>query len=319
LTARSPRDGGTRYRSPLRYPGGKARLADFVKTIFRANHLLDGTYAEPYAGGASVALTLLFEEYASTIHINDIDTAVHAFWDSVLNRTDELCRLVRDTRATSAEWLRQKQIYSCAEDASPLQLGFAAFFLNRTNRSGIIGSAGMIGGRKQRGRWKIDARYNRPELSRRIARIARYGDRIHLTKLDAADFLKRADKGLPAKTLVYLDPPYYIKGQRRLYANYYGADDHANIATLLSTVRLRWLVSYDNTPEIRRLYRAYQGLTYTLRYTASESQSGSEVMYFAPTVSMPAEYRSTLERPRRLARRCPEASTNATQRATQER
>lgn len=139
-----------RYSSPLRYPGGKAKLAGFVKEIFRANDLLDGAYAEPYAGGASVALTLLFDEFASRIYINDIDRAVYAFWSAVLNSTEELCRLIRDTRPTPTEWLRQRRIYSNSATESPLALGFSAFFLNRTNRSGIIESAGMIGGRAQR-------------------------------------------------------------------------------------------------------------------------------------------------------------------------
>lgn len=280
-----------RYNSPLRYPGGKAKLADFVKAIFRTNRLLDGVYAEPYAGGASVALTLLFEEYASHIHINDLDPSVYAFWRAVLYDTEALCKLVRNTRATPRQWERQRRIYAHPATESSLALGFASFFLNRTNRSGIIASAGMIGGRKQTGLWKLDARYNRAELAERIARIARYRDRIHVTNLDAVDFLAAAATTLPERTLIYLDPPYYVKGQQRLYANYYKAEDHTHIAELLPALPFPWLISYDNAVAIRRLYREYRHFTYTLRYTAAERQHGAEVMFFSPELVIPVEER----------------------------
>lgn len=284
-----------RYNSPLRYPGGKAKLASLVEAIFRANNLLDGVYAEPYAGGAGIALALLFEEYAARIYLNDIDPAVYAFWHAVLHDTDALCRLVRDTPATPREWERQKRIYTRAATEPRLALGFAAFFLNRTNRSGIIDSARMIGGRDQNGRWKLDARYNQPGLADRIARIARYRDRIHLSNLDASEFLIQTATRLPAKSLVYLDPPYYVKGQRRLYASYYQEEDHIKIAELLPALPFHWLVSYDNAPAIRRLYRDYRRVTYRLRYTAAERHQGTEVMFFSPNLVVPREARSKVQ------------------------
>jgi DNA adenine methylase len=282
-----------RYNSPLRYPGGKARLADFVKAIFHANGLLDGAYAEPYAGGASVALTLLFEEHASDVYINDIDPGVHAFWHSVLQETEALCRLVRETRVTPREWERQRAIY-LDQSGSLVALGFATFFLNRTNRSGIIASAGMIGGKGQAGRWLIDARYNPSELADRIGRVARYRDRIHLSNLDAADFLERVPSVLPAKSLVYLDPPYYVKGERKLYANCYEAEDHAKIARLIQSSAFHWIVSYDNVPATRKLYCNHRRISYTLQYTAAERQQGAEVMVFSPDLIIPKKARPTM-------------------------
>jgi len=276
-----------RYLSPLRYPGGKAKLAGFVEELFRSNGLQGGAYAEPYAGGASVALALLYEGLASRVYLNDIDSSVFSFWSAAINNTDELCRLVSDTRPTPAEWLRQRQVYSNPRGESRLAVGFAAFFLNRTNRSGIIGSAGMIGGRKQRGRWKIDARYNRRELAERITRIGRYRDQITVSNLDAHDFLSLACSSMPAKSLVYLDPPYFVKGDRRLYASHYDASDHAEIAKKLPSLPFHWIVSYDDEAEIRRLYRAYRSIRYSLRYTASERQGGPEVMFFSPRLAIP--------------------------------
>lgn len=276
-----------RYNSPLRYPGGKAKLANFIKAVFRVNGMLDGVYLEPYAGGASVALTLLFEEYASKVYINDLDRAVFAFWHSVVHEPDRLCRLVHDACVTPEEWARQRRVYGRAGTVPLLQLGFAAFFLNRTNRSGIIESAGMIGGARQRGQWKIDARYNGPELAERIARVARYRDRIHVFNLDAVDFLRHCARDLPARALAYLDPPYYVKGQQRLYANHYNDSDHATIASILRSLKFPWVVSYDDAPQIRRLYRGYRRTTYSLRYTAAERRRGAEVIFLSDELTVP--------------------------------
>lgn len=275
--------GGVRFKSPFRYPGGKAAVAEFVKGLFRSNRLLDGAYAEPYAGGASIALALLFEEYASTIYINDIDLGVYAFWYAALHDNDELCRRIRDTRVTVEEWHRQRSIAQ-TEAETNTDLGFSAFFLNRTNRSGIIASAGMIGGTNQSGQWKLDARYNARELSERVARIGRYADRIRVSNLDALVFLNDVVPTMPSRKLIYLDPPYYVKGRRRLYASFYEPHDHKAIAKALSKVRVHWIVSYDDVADIRALYARYRRVTYKLRYTAAERQSGSEVMFFSPSL-----------------------------------
>ena len=198
------------YYSPLRYPGGKGKVADYFKQIFKENLLYDGVYVEPYAGGASVGLSLLFNEYASRIVINDIDKSIYGFWYSVLNRTDELCKMIRDTPVNMKTWDEQKRIQKEKHRYGVLKVGFSTFFLNRTNRSGII-NAGVIGGRKQDGQWKIDARYNRTDLIRRIERIALYKEKIDLRNSDAVDLVKSLRPKLPSKTLFYFDPPYYVK------------------------------------------------------------------------------------------------------------
>lgn len=280
-----------RYKSPLRYPGGKSSLSKFVQSIFVANDIVGGVYAEPYAGGASVALSLLFGNYVQKIFINDVDPAVHAFWRSAVSQPDELCRLIRDTRPSVKEWNRQRAIYLTGKRASALELGFAAFFLNRTNRSGIIGSAGIIGGQNQNGPWKMDARYNRSELSARIERIASLKNRIKVTGIDAALFLTNIAKKLPPESLLYLDPPYYVKGERRLYANYYGPNDHTDIAAAVGRLRCHWLVSYDQAPAIRQLYRRFHSLSYSLRYSASATSLGKEVMFFSDRLVVPTDHR----------------------------
>lgn len=275
------------FFTPLRYPGGKGKLAEFVKAVIRENRLADGDYIEPYAGGAAVAMELLIHDYVSRIHINDLNPSIYAFWHSVLNETDALCGLIERTRVSIESWYQQKAIQMEAGQHRLLELGFSTFFLNRCNRSGII-KGGVIGGKDQTGKWKLDARYNKPELIRRIVQIALHRRRITLYNLDAADLITQVLPNIPAKALIYLDPPYYVKGEG-LYDSYYSHDDHARIATLVAS-RIKnhhWLVSYDNAPQIDALYSAYRRMTYRLSYSAQERVKGSEIMFFSDNLIIP--------------------------------
>jgi DNA adenine methylase len=272
------------HYTPLRYPGGKGKLATYIKELLKENRLLDGEYVEAYAGGAAIGLELLFHDYVSRIHINDLSRPVHAFWYSVIHHTDRLCKLIHDTPLTVKAWDRQKRVFANEKDFDNLTLGFATFFLNRTNRSGIL-NGGVIGGRDQSGPWKIDARFNREELIYRIESIAKLKRRISLTKLDALDFLKSGTRKWPARTLIYLDPPYYEKG-RELYYDYYQHEDHQALSRFVigKLTRQRWIVSYDNSPTIRELYKGCQRLTYDLGYSARDRREGSEVMFFSDSL-----------------------------------
>ena len=278
------------HYTPLRYPGGKAKLAAFVKAIIEENGLSDTHYVEAYAGGAGVALELLFHEYVSHVHINDICRPVYCFWKSVLDDTDALIKLVRDTRLSVASWDKQKRVLANADDFDDLQVGFATFFLNRTNRSGIL-KGGIIGGRDQTGPWKIDARYNVEELVHRITSIARQRRRIHLYKQDAIAFLRRKLPALPESSFVYLDPPYYEKGNK-LYLDFYTHRDHQRIADFVrwNLFPQKWIVSYDNVEAIHRLYAGFRNIVYELDYSAREARKGSEVMFFCDglTIQAPA-------------------------------
>ena len=272
--------------TPLRYPGGKGKLTPFLKLIFEENELLDGHYAEAYAGGAGIAMNLLVLGYASCVHLNDINKAVFAFWHSVINAPDELCKKIRDTNVTMAEWKKQFAIHRATEDHSLLELGFSTFFLNRTNRSGIL-TGGVIGGQNQDGEWKIDARYNKDALCKRIEKIALYRTRIRLTNLDAAAFITGVLPSLPQKSLVYFDPPYYVKS-KRLYRNLYTHKGHEDIAKLVKKLAKPWIVSYDYAPEILAMYDGCPSLMYGLNYSAGTNRyKGCEAMFFSKGLSVP--------------------------------
>lgn len=276
-----------RLYTPLRYPGGKAAFAPVISSIMRSNDLEGGQYLEPYAGGAGVALDLLFSGLASHIHINDIDPAVHAFWLSVVADPDGLLKLLRDTPVTMDEWVKWRDIVRGVVNAPPTETGFATLFLNRTNRSGIL-KGGVIGGLAQTGAYKLDARYKKDVLTKRIEMIAQQAERITVYCEDALALIRRAPSILGTKGLIYLDPPYFVKG-KGLYRNYYSPSDHQGIADELqsSAFQVPWVVSYDDAPEIRAMYQASRSLNYSLNYTAQRKYRGSEAVFFSPKLLVP--------------------------------
>jgi DNA adenine methylase len=274
--------------TPLRYPGGKGKLTPFIKLVFEENELLDGHYVEGFAGGAGIAIRLLLLEYASCIHLNDLDRSVYAFWHSVINSPDELCKKIRDAKVTIKEREKQRAIHADAENQSFLDLGFATFFLNRTNRSGII-NGGVIGGKNQDGKWKIDARFSKADLCRRVETIALHRTRIRLYNLDAAVFIRGVLPSLPAKSLIYLDPPFYLKADD-LYENHYAHGDHETIAKIVrKQIAIPWIVSYDYRPEIVGLYKRCRSIIYGMSYSAGKDRyRGSEIMFFGKNMVIPA-------------------------------
>jgi len=275
-----------RFKTPLRYPGGKGKLTDFIKLVFEHNDLLDGHYVEPYAGGAGIAMSLLLHSYAKCIHLNDLNPAVYAFWHSVINTPEQLCKAIRNAKLTIKEWHKQKAIQNDHKNHSTLEIGFSTFFLNRTNRSGII-LGGVIGGKNQDGPWKLDARFNKKELCQRIESIALYRSRIRLYNHDAAYMITKILPKLPQKTLVYLDPPYYVKGQG-LYENHYIHDDHVTIAKLVKKeISLPWIVSYDHVPEIADMYKGYPTISYGINYSVQNRYKGAEIMFFSKDLIIP--------------------------------
>jgi DNA adenine methylase len=271
--------------SPLRYPGGKAKLYQFFVELLKHNALLGTEYCEPYAGGAGLALRLLIGGVVNNIAINDIDPAIYSFWVSVLFDTQNFCDRIYNTAITIEEWHRQKEVWSTGIAAGVLNLGFSTFFLNRTNRSGIIEGAGPIGGYAQSGLWKIDVRLDKESQIRNILQLARFSNQISVSNIDAIKFIENR---ISAKdTITYLDPPYYIKG-RKLYKNFYNHEDHIKIADFLMRRRnSKLVVSYDDVIQIRNAYGAFRPISYLLNYSAGDKTVGSEVMYLSDALKPP--------------------------------
>jgi DNA adenine methylase len=274
------------FYSPLRYPGGKNKLAGFLAKICIDNDI-NGHYVEPYAGGSSVALFLLFEGFVNHITINDKDRSIYAFWFSVLYETDSLCMLIENTDITIENWIVQKKIQNNKELSPLLDLGFSTLFLNRTNRDGII-KGGIIGGKEQKGDYKLDCRFNKLEIIRKIKLIASRNQNITLCSLDALNLIdKIVEESGNTNTIFYFDPPYYLKASS-LYMNYYQKSDHEEVANKIKGINnVNWIVSYDNHPVIRELYFPFKRKEYTFNHSAYSSKVGKEILFFSNNITQP--------------------------------
>lgn len=273
--------------TPLRYPGGKGRLTPFIREVLNCNGILSNAiYVEPFAGGAGVAVNLLLAKDIKEVYINDKDRSIYAFWYALIHCNKKFIQKIVDTEVTMDEWYKQKKIQDNKENESLFDLGFSTFFLNRTNRSGIL-KAGVIGGKKQNGQYKLDVRFNKKDLIERIKNIYKSKDKIHLYNLDAKEFLCDIVKKLDAcKTFVYIDPPYYEKGQT-LYMNYFNHQDHEDLLKVIKELKCHWIVSYDHIDEIMKMYTGFNEIKYPLRYTAGLKYHGSEIMYIAHQTKYP--------------------------------
>lgn len=262
------------HYSPLRYPGGKTFLFPFFDKVIKDNKLRGITYIEPFAGGAGAALALLFLEKVEKIIINDLDKAIYSFWKSAIFNSEKFIDKINSTPVTIKEWKKQKAIYHNPK-AKKLDRGFATFFLNRTNMSGIL-DGGPIGGIKQQSEWKINARFNKEKLIEKIRQLAQYKNRIAVCNKDGLELI--ADYLNQKNTFIYLDPPYYEKGST-LYLNHYKKDDHQSLADKLNkNPDAFWLLTYDNKKEIKSLYPDRRIINFSLNYNAYESRKGREIM-----------------------------------------
>ncbi len=273
-------------RTPLRYPGGKRKLAAFMAKLISNNNLIGCDYAEPYAGGAGLAVELLRRGVIGDLWLNDIDKGIASFWTLLLKQPDVLCELINKTDVTIEEWYRQKEL---VQNEDPVLRGFATFFLNRTNRSGII-KGGVIGGKSQNGTWKLDCRFNKSALIDRVQAISQLSDRIHFFNMDALDFLSTAIPRDLKSVLFNLDPPYYVKGAG-LYTNSYNDSDHIKVADFIRSESRPWVVSYDNHEFIRTIYSGCEFVEYDLTYTAQNKGVGKEIMFFGNLKRLPLTIR----------------------------
>ena len=273
--------------SPLRYPGGKHRLAGFIQLAIQNLNMPYCTYVEPFAGGAGVALSLLLDGTVNHIVINDYDKAIYSFWRAVRQEPASLIELIQNTPVTIDEWHRQKEIYSTST-AYSLDLAFATLFLNRTNRSGIL-NAGPIGGYAQDGEWKLDVRFDKEAIIAKIKLIAKERERITVYNKDIISLLRNYVPLFGDNLFFYFDPPYYNKGQK-LYKNFFTPQDHKRIYDVITNeIDSPWIITYDDVSQIAEMYSDYDMRHFDLTYSAANKGTASELMIFSDIASCPTQ------------------------------
>lgn len=268
--------------SPLRYPGGKGALYSRLRKLIRDSGLAGCTYVEPYAGGAGAGLSLLVTGQVERVVINDLDPAIHAFWELLVNDPDALMSQIRSVKLDVREWKRQREIYVAADTSDRASLGFATFYLNRTNHSGVL-NGGPVGGLDQSGKYKIDARFNRDALVERVRILALYSSQITVTSVDGVEIIERYGKA--KETFTYADPPYFEKAGS-LYLNAFALADHERLAKALNRLsRGSWLLTYDNVPRVHDLYAKRRRRTFGLNYSAHRVTKATEIAVLSDAVA----------------------------------
>ncbi len=279
-----------RHISPLRYPGGKGGLSDFLSEVICLNSLEGCPYFEPYAGGAGAALRLLTDGIVSKIYLNDADFRIYAFWRSVLDEPERFINSIQKVDISIDQWRKQREVLSNCNSNSMFDVGFATFFINRCSRAGIISTSGPIGGYGQKGTWKINARYSVDGLVVRVKVLQRLKESISISNLDAIEFLK---KNLPAgpsrkNAFVYLDPPYYGQGNK-LYMNFYDDSGHRGMAQYLQRQKtLPWIMTYDDETFIKEIYSFCEQHEFALQYSAQKVRKGTELLIHPNRIRIPA-------------------------------
>ncbi|MFW6775951.1 DNA adenine methylase [Nocardioides sp. CPCC 205120] len=275
---------GPSYLSPLRYPGGKARLAPYLARVLATQSAVIDTYCEPYAGGAGAGLQLLSDGHVSKVIINDLNPGIAAFWRSVFFDTERLAGLVSECAVNIANWHEQRTVYLTPDARDDLTLGFATFFLNRTNRSGIL-SARPIGGLDQTGNWLIDARFNKADLVRRICNLKQYASQVDVREQRAVELVRTLNRRT-RPVLLYVDPPYVVPGEE-LYMTDHSWGEHEQLKQVLTKSPHPWILTYDADERTRALYGNFRCLRFGISHTAQVQKVGREYMFFSRRLRVP--------------------------------
>jgi Site-specific DNA methylase len=250
--------------NPLRYPGAKRTLVNYIDDLLQVNNLQGSCFIEPYAGSAAVGLELLQRRSINSLVLCEKDILIYAFWESVFKLTDELCERILDTPITIETWhqLNHFRKITDVNQAPILDLGFAGLFFNRTNFSGIL-KANPIGGVHQKSEYNIDCRFNKKRIIEVIRQLAEYRDKVEVYCDDAIAFLQKQNlRFLQKNCFVYFDPPYFEKGAK-IYRHFYKNQDHIKLSKYVSQAHhFDWIISYDDAPFICGLYSS-TGAQYT--------------------------------------------------------
>jgi len=275
-------------KSPLRYPGGKTQLAKYINDVIESNFRTTPVYIEPFAGGAGIALSLLLKNKAQEIVINDYDPSIYLMWYSLLNFTNDFNRLIINSKLDIDEWYRQQEIQQNPSNYTEFEIGFSTFYLNRTNRSGII-KAGPIGGKSQAGIYKLDCRFNKENLVKKVNAISAEKQRIKLHNLDALELIELyfSRNEAAENYFTFFDPPYFKKGPG-LYTNFYDYEDHLSLANLIKSYSShKWIVTYDDCIEIQEMYKGLTNHNYSLNYSLSTKKKTSELIIYSNEITLP--------------------------------
>lgn len=246
--------------SLIRYPGSKAKLVEsilaampeeYVLPMFTSDNL---HYVEPFFGSGAVGFEVMKRlHHRARVTIADMDIGLFCLWLSVWKHADELKERIRKYRPSVESFYELKQLDG--EFTDTVDTGFRKLALHRISVSGFgVMAGGPIGGRKQEGAYTVGCRWKPAKMLLAVERYQKLlGKFKRLEILHSCVFKTLAGIDGDEPAFIYLDPPYYEKGNQ-LYKHGFSEEQHAELASVLIKSRHLWAVSYDDHPAIRRLY-----------------------------------------------------------------
>lgn len=251
-------------KSPLRYPGGKSRA---LKQILPHVPLNISEFREPFVGGGSVFFCIrsLFQDCIKSYWINDLNYDLYCFWKEVRDNAPDLIATLREIRATAIDGRALFEELTQAKDElnqnqnalSKFQRAVRFFVLNRITFSGIVDSGGYS-----------QSAYEKRFTDSSIERVKNISPYLAGTKITNGDYTEAlCQEG--DKVFIFLDPPYWKATESKLYGvrgTLHTAFDHAQFAENMRKCPHKWLITYDDSPVIRKLFAFAEIQEWTLQY-----------------------------------------------------
>lgn len=274
--------------SPLRYAGSKRKIFNYLERILAHNNLVPKVLVEPFVGGGSIFLNFLSRHDNSKAIIADKDELVFSFWKVLFANPDYLVNFIKKTKVNLKTFDHYRYVASHPTKFNRKKLAKACLFLNRTSFSGILNnSAGPIGGRAQKSPYKIDCRFGRENLIKKIKEISVFKDRVVVLPHSWEEVLKyTTDEHRKEKLLFYFDPPFYKKADQ-LYRYYFDENAHTKLRDKLMKLKHSWILSYDRAREIQNLYSEFARINVSMPYSINSPAKRLEKEFIITPLKLP--------------------------------
>ena len=256
-----------RLKSPLRYPGGKSRLSEFLISLFPGDFL---EYREPFVGGGSVFFRAKQEYSERKFRINDLFQDLFVFWKMLRDRPDSVVENVIRLKSSYTDGRMLYNFLTTPHDASEAERAAEFFVINRITFSGTTLSGGYS-----------DESFRKRFTDSSIERLGKSakiltGD-VEITGDDFSSLLNLPGNGV----FIFLDPPCCIGKKSKLYGkggNMHKSFDHTRLFTTLKDSPHRWLMTYNDCDFIRELYSGFKVRPIEFAYGMQQGKPGKEII-----------------------------------------
>lgn len=249
--------------SPLRYPGGKSRAIGKIWPLVPDYR----EFREPFVGGGSVFLAAKQELPDRQYWINDLNTDLFHFWEQTRTNLGPLVEAVRQIQRATEDGCQLFNSYQDNwHDLDDFERAVRFFVLNRISFSGTVDSGGYSN-------QAFHKRFTASSIDR-LARLQPLMQNVRISNLDYRALLEAPGD----EVFIFLDPPYYSTTNSRLYGkdgDLHTGFDHQAFAKNMRACQHRWLITYDDCPEIRELFAFAHLQPWSLQYGMNNYKQGS--------------------------------------------